>query len=74
MLSVIASCFILQVANPFSGIAAFLCHSEECIAWTMLSEIESNNSCEAWLLLSLILSKKGIFETKRTRIKSTTKK
>lgn len=31
MSSVIASCFILQAANPFSDIAAFLCHSEERI-------------------------------------------
>lgn len=74
MLSIIASCFILQVANHFSGIAAFLCYSEECIVWTILSEIKSNNNYEAWLLPSLVLSKKGIFNSKRARIKSTAKK
>lgn len=72
MLPLIAYCFILQAANPFSDIKAFLCHSEECIVWTMLSEIKS--SYEAWLLPSRVLSKKGIFKSKRTRTKSRTKK
>lgn len=74
MLSVIASCFILQAANPFSDTEAFLCDSEECTVWTMLSEIKSTNSYEIWPLPSLVLSKKGIFKSKRTRIKSTRKK
>lgn len=42
MLSVIASCFILQIANPFSDIAAFLCHTEECVVCMMLSKIKLN--------------------------------
>lgn len=42
MLSVITSCSILQVANPFSDTAAFLCHTEECVVWMMLSKIKSN--------------------------------
>lgn len=73
-LSVIASCFILQADNIFSDIAVFLCHSEECIVWMMLSEIKSSSSYEARLLPSLVLSKKGIFKSKRTRINSATKK
>lgn len=42
MVSVIGCWFILQVANPFPDIAAFLCHTEECVVWVMLSKMESN--------------------------------
>lgn len=42
MVSVIGGCFILQVANPFSDIAAFLCHTEECVVWVKLSKMESS--------------------------------
>lgn len=42
MLSVIASYLIKQVANPFSDIAGFPFHAEECVVWMMFSKIKSN--------------------------------
>lgn len=42
MLSVIASYKIKQIANPFSDIASFLCHAEECVVWMMFSKMKSN--------------------------------
>lgn len=60
MLSVIASCFILQVANPFSDIAAFLFHTEEYVVRMMLIKMNSN------MLMKLdcspaFFSQKGLF-------------